>query len=275
MNSLVQSTILNETKTHLAVRANRLPANPESILLVDAEGLYGLVISGASGQVQWGGTETGLSEETKPDKLIIAKDFGNAVRIDEGLRTINESEAINFTGAGFSLAEDTDVKSYLSRYVNWQSTVTEIAISVEVSLPHGDVEKIQQLFLRLEDENESEPDSWSAFDELEKAVKLFGVKTIDLLSKLIEKASSYANAFIALDILGAMNHRPTYHARLSLALDTLSHNHPSVRHGAINALGSLKSMDAIAPLQNLIETDYSSLNRTVAGRVLEIIKSTT
>lgn len=279
MNSLAPGTILDETQTNLHVRKNRLPVIPKSALLADARGLSGLVLYGTTGYgttdlMLLGASETGSPGKTEPGRFMGATDFGNAVQIDDVLGTINECEAVDFTGKGFSLVEDTDVKSYFLRYGDWSITSTEPAILEAVSLPPSEAEKIQQLFLRLEDENESEPDSWSAFDELEQAIKSFGITAIELLSKLIETTSSYTNAFIALDILGAMDHMPTFKARLSLTLNTLRHNHPSVRHGAINALGSLKSEESIGPLQNLIKTDYSSLNRKVAHRVLEIIKST-
>ncbi len=264
MKALVSNTSLYDSEIHLRAGENRLPI-PLLALLADAGGLDSLMPSVAS--------ETSSPVKPEPGKPVDAKDFGNAVWILDVRGTINECELIFFTGEGFSLVRDTDVKSYFLRYIDQPITFAEPAIH-EVVLPPGEAEKIQQIFLRLEEENESELESWSVFDELEQAIKSFGIQAIELLAKLIETTSSYANAFIALDILGAMDHGPTYEARVSLALNTLEHNHPSVRHGAINALGSLKSEDSVVPLQSLIETDYSSLNRKVALRVLKLIRST-
>jgi len=273
MKTLVPYTGLEATVARLHVRETRLPVIPKSTILADARGLYGLMLYGTTGLMLLGTSETGLPVKTEPCKLMDAKDFGNAVWIDDVLGTINECEAVDFTGEGFSLVEDTDVKSYSLRYIDWPITFTEPAILEAVSLPPDDAEKIQQLFLRLEDENESELESWSAFDELEQAIKSFGIKAIEVLSKLIETTSSYANAFIALDILGAMAHAGTYRDRLDVALTMLKHRHPSIRQGAINALASLRSRECIESLTHLIETDYSKINIKTAQRVLDLVQS--
>ncbi len=273
MKSQVPYTILNETLKHLHVRENRLPVILKSALLADAPDLYGLVLYGTTGRMLLGTSETGSLVKTEPGRLIDAKDFGNAVWIPDAWGTTKEGDVIDFTGEGFSLVEDSDVKSYFLRYIDRPSTVTEPAILEAVSLPPGEVETIQRIFLRLEDENESEPDSWSAFDELEQAIKSFGIKAIELLSKLIETTSSYTNAFIALDILGAMDHSATYRDRLDVALKMLEHNHPSIRHGALNALASLGSEECLESLAHLIETDYSEINIRTAQRVLAIVQS--
>ena len=272
MKTLVSYTGLNDSVLHLRAMENRLPVIPKSALLADAGGLYGLIIYGTSGLMLLGTSETGSPVKTEPGRLMDAKDFGNAVWIPDVRGTINECEVIDFTGEGFSLVRDTDVKSYLLRYIDQPITFIEPAIH-EVVLPPGETEKIQQIFLRLEEENESELESWSAFDELEQAIKSFGIEAIELLSKLIETTSSYANAFIALDILGAMDHAATYRDRLGVALKMLEHSHPSIRHGAINALASLGSKECMESLAHLIETDYSEINIRNAQRVLALVQS--
>lgn len=273
MKTLVPYTGLEATVARLHVRETRLPVIPKSAILADARGLYGLMLYGTTDLMLLGTSETGSPVKTEPGRLMDAKDFGNAVWIDDVLGTINECEAVDFTGEGFSLVEDTDVKSYSLRYIDWPITFTEPVILEAVSLPPDDAEKIQQLFLRLEDENESELESWSALDELEQAIKSYGIKAIEVLSKLIETTSSYTNAFITLDILGAMDHAGTYRDRLGVALTMLKHRHPSIRQGAINALASLRSRECIESLTHLIETDYSKINIKTAQRVLDLVQS--
>ena len=114
-----------------------------------------------------GTSETGSPVKTEPGRLKDAKDFGNAVWIPDVWTTTKEGDVIDFTGEGFSLNEDTDVKWYFFSFMDQPITVTEPANIEVASLPPSEAEKIQQLFLRLEDENESELESWSVFDELE------------------------------------------------------------------------------------------------------------
>ncbi len=288
MKTLVPYTGLEATVARLHVRETRLPVIPKSAILADARGLDSLMLcadargldslmlcadaGGLDCLMPYVVSETSSPVKPEPGKLMDAKDFGNAVWIPDVRGTINEGEVIDFTGEGFSLVGDTDVKSYLLRYINQPITFTEPAIH-EVVLPPGEAEKIQQIFLRLEEENESELESWSAFDELEQAIKSFGIKAIEVLSKLIETTSSYTNAFITLDILGAMDHAGTYHDRLGVALTMLKHSHPSIRQGAINALASLRSRECIESLTHLIETDYSKINIKTAQRVLDLVQS--
>ena len=143
--------------------------------------------------------------------------------------------------------------------------------SVEVKLPPNDSDTIRRLFVSLDEDDEHGDGSESVSEELIRLIESLGKPALDFLGKLIEDSASYTNAFLGLELLGFIEQKSTLSDRVDIGIRMLSNRSAPVRHAAISVIAALRAEEALTPLESLVHSDCSTLNRKLAQRAIDKI----